>query len=141
MALFKALRGDSSRISTDTTPFHDGYAYLTTDDGGFYIDATTTNGNQRIRINPKAKVCSVTLSASGWSNKIQTVAVNGILADQTKQSVKLTLADRESMTAWVAGDVWCETPTIDNSLTFSCTSVPTTNITLYLELQEVEYAV
>ena len=34
MALLKALRGDSSRISTSNTPFHDGYAYLTTDDGG-----------------------------------------------------------------------------------------------------------
>ena len=53
MALLKALRGDSSRISTSNTPFHDGYAYLTTDDGGFYIDATTAKGNERIRVNPK----------------------------------------------------------------------------------------
>ena len=141
MALFKPLRGDSARISTDITPFHDGYAYLTTDDGGFYIDATTNSGNQRIRVNPKVQGRTITLSASGWSNHTQTIAVPGVLADQTKQSVKLTLADRESMTAWVAGDVWCETPTIDNSLTFSCTSVPSTNITLYLELQEVEHAV
>ena len=125
MALLKALRGDSSRISTSNTPFHDGYAYLTTDDGGFYIDATTAKGNERIRVNPKAKGRTVTLPVSGW----------------TKQSVKLALADRTSTAAWAAGDVWCEAPTTDNFLTFSCTSVPTSDITLSIELQEVEYAV
>ena len=128
MALLKALRGDSSRISTSNTPFHDGYAYLTTDDGGFYIDATTAKGNERIPV-------------SGWSSNAQTVSVPGVLADQTKQSVKLALADRTSTAAWAAGDVWCEAPTTDNFLTFSCTSVPTSDITLSIELQEVEYAV
>ena len=141
MALLKALRGDSSRISTSNTPFHDGYAYLTTDDGGFYIDATTAKGNERIRVNPKAKGRTVTLSVSGWSSNAQTVSVPGVLADQTKQSVKLALADRSSTAAWLAGDVWCEAPTTDNSLTFSCTSVPPSDITLSIELQEVEYAV
>ena len=71
MALLKALRGDSSRISTSNTPFHDGYAYLTTDDGGFYIDATTAKGNERIRVNPKAKGRTIALPVSGW---ISTVA-------------------------------------------------------------------
>ena len=33
MALFKILKGDSSRISTDVTPFHDGWAYFTPDAG------------------------------------------------------------------------------------------------------------
>ena len=141
MALLKALRGDSSRISTSNTPFHDGYAYLTTDDGGFYIYATTAKGNERIRVNPKAKGRTVTLPVSGWSSNAQTVSVPGVLADQTKQSVKLALADRTSTAAWAAGDVWCEAPTTDNFLTFSCTSVPTSDITLSIELQEVEYAV
>lgn len=50
MSLFKPLRGDSSRL--DSQPFHDGYAYLTTNDGNFYIDATDDEGNQkRIHIN------------------------------------------------------------------------------------------
>ena len=158
MALLKALRGDSSRISTSNTPFHDGYAYLTTDDGGFYIDATTAKGNERIRVNPKAKGRTIALPVSGWISTAadwtdessgtvvstsfqQTVSVPGVLADQTKQSVKLALADRTSTAAWAAGDVWCEAPTTDNSLTFSCTSVPPSDITLSIELQEVEYAV
>ena len=52
MSLFKILRGSSSRIGLSATPFHDGYAYFTPDDGGFYIDAEDDSGNQRrIRIN------------------------------------------------------------------------------------------
>ena len=52
MALFKIMRGDSSRISTDVTAFHDGYAYFTPDDGGFYIDAEYNGEQKRYRINP-----------------------------------------------------------------------------------------
>lgn len=56
MALFKTMRGPSSRISTDVTPFHDGYAYFTPDDGRFYIDAADSGVNKRICINPSRKV-------------------------------------------------------------------------------------
>lgn len=52
--LFKILRGPSTRVSKDKTEFHDGYAYFTPDDGGFYIDAedTDTGAQNRIRVNP-----------------------------------------------------------------------------------------
>lgn len=49
--LFKILRGNSSRISTDVTPWHDGYAYFTPDDGGFYIDALVGGQEERVQIN------------------------------------------------------------------------------------------
>ena len=52
--LFKILKGDSSRISTDVTPFHEGYAYVTANDGGFYIDMNNGTADERIRINPTA---------------------------------------------------------------------------------------
>lgn len=52
MALFKILKGDSSRIDMSVTPFHDGYAYFTPDDGGFYIDTLVNGEEKRIRINP-----------------------------------------------------------------------------------------
>lgn len=52
--LFKILKGDSSRISTDVTPFHEGYAYVTANDGGFYIDMNNGTTDERIRINPSA---------------------------------------------------------------------------------------
>lgn len=66
MSLFKVLRGDSDRISTDVTPFHDGYAYFTPDDGGFYIDATHNGEDRRIRINStgKTEIMSETEPAS-----------------------------------------------------------------------------
>ena len=54
MALFKPLLGDSSRISLDITPFHEGYVYFTTD-GFLYVDVNIgtqeSPNNQRIQIN------------------------------------------------------------------------------------------
>lgn len=52
MALFKILQGPSSRIGTDITPLHEGYAYFTPDTSGFYIDAQVNGELQRIQINP-----------------------------------------------------------------------------------------
>lgn len=45
MALFKVFRGTSRDLPS---VIHDGYAYLTTDDGKFYIDTS----DRRILINP-----------------------------------------------------------------------------------------
>ena len=78
--LFKILKGDSSRISMDKTAFHEGYAYFTPDDGGFYIDAKIGETNKRIRMNEKATSVNVTLAASSWTNKQQTVTISGITA-------------------------------------------------------------
>lgn len=81
MALFKILKGDSSRISTDVTPFHDGYAYLTSDDGSFYIDSADQNGNKRILINPKDRLFRGMLTAGGWSSGVQHLSIPGLTAD------------------------------------------------------------
>ena len=53
MALFKVLKGESDRISFEDTPFHEGYAYFTTDEtnGGFYIDANDGVSNKRYHVN------------------------------------------------------------------------------------------
>ena len=52
--LFKILHGDASRISTEITPFHEGYCYVT-HDGCMYIDmniGTKENpNNQRVKLN------------------------------------------------------------------------------------------
>jgi hypothetical protein len=54
--LFKILHGDSSNISLDTTPFHEGWCYVT-HDGYFYVDLNvgTKEGpnNQRLKLNAK----------------------------------------------------------------------------------------
>lgn len=82
MSLFKIFRGDSARISTETTPFHDGYAYFTANDGGFYIDADHGGKQERICINPKSRTVVTTLLASAWVNGRQTIAINGLGANQ-----------------------------------------------------------
>ena len=81
MALFKILKGDSSRIDLKTTPFHDGYAYFTPDDGGFYIDSEDDGVQKRIRINPPASgstAITATLFASGWVSNNQTLTIDGL---------------------------------------------------------------
>lgn len=52
--LFKILHGDDSRISTEITPFHEGYCYVT--HGGYiYVDINVgtveSPNNQRIKLN------------------------------------------------------------------------------------------
>lgn len=64
--LFKILHGDSSRVSLDVTPFHEGWAYVTYD-GYFYIDLNTGTeeqpNNQRLKLN--AGNCE-TLAGKTW---------------------------------------------------------------------------
>lgn len=87
MALFKILKGDSSRIDVTVTPFHDGYAYFTPDDGGFYIDSLENGEEKRIRVtSPSSGAESVavyaTLLASGWESSQQRIAVANLTANQ-----------------------------------------------------------
>ena len=46
--LFKILHGDASRISTDITPYHKGYCYVT-HNGDFYVDMN----DERVKLNAK----------------------------------------------------------------------------------------
>lgn len=84
--LFKILKGDSSRISLDITPFHDGWCYFTSDDGKLYIDSDDGGVQKRTCINPnsngKSKAVYVTLKSSAWNNKEQKVPVEGLTKDQ-----------------------------------------------------------
>lgn len=46
--LFKILHGDASRISTNITPYHEGYCYVT-HNGDFYVDMN----DGRVKLNAK----------------------------------------------------------------------------------------
>lgn len=105
MALFKILRGDSSRISTDITPFHDGYAYFTSDDGGFYIDSEQDGVQKRHRINPDTggTAISATLLSSAWENGRQIIPVDGTRIDSNGMiSLSQTASDAEIAAAKAA---------------------------------------
>ena len=69
MSLFKILKGDSSRISLEATPFHDGWCYFTDDDGRFYIDSAGEDGTEkRTEIGDFSKTSFVkTFTASSWT--------------------------------------------------------------------------
>ena len=56
--LFKILHGDKSRISTNITPYHEGYCYVT-HDGDFYVDMN----NERVKLNAQnaETLCGKTL--------------------------------------------------------------------------------
>lgn len=77
---------------------------------------------------------TATLSVSGWSNNSQTVTVNGVLSDANAQVVTVSPANKTSADAWGEGGVWCASQGT-NSLTFTCESVPSSNISLNIVLQ------
>lgn len=109
MALFKILKGDSSRIGTDVTEFHEGYAYFTPDDGGFYIDAVTGGENKRIKINPSGNNTSVNavLTVDGWNNNVQTVTVAGMTASKNGQVGIAQSATAAQVQAATNHYLWC----------------------------------
>ena len=130
MALFKILSGDSSRISTDITALHPGYAYFTPDDGSFYIDATVNSEDKRIKVGASKSV-NVLLLKRNWVDREQTVTVAGLKEDQNgtvalsqdctldeyeaarNASIMVTGQATNSLTFTVNGD----TPTIDIPIT------------------------
>lgn len=81
------------------------------------------------------KAVTITLSSGGWSFNTQTVTVNGILADETKQLIQVNPASA-SRTAYISAGIICSGQAA-NSLTFTCTTTPTSNLTVYVTYQEV----
>lgn len=79
---------------------------------------------------------TVTLPASGWgSSKTQTVTVSGVLADETKQLITPAPA-ASSQAAYYNAGIRC-TGQAANELTFTAETIPSTNLTVYVTVQEV----
>lgn len=87
------------------------------------------------KIPAKPKSVSVTLTTSGWSSNTQTVTVSGVKA--TGQNVRLSPVTKADADAWASAGCWC-TAQGANSLTFTCETVPTQDIELNVEMQEVQ---
>lgn len=107
--------------------------------GALVLSGDPTANNQAA---PKSYVDSlaatsttITLTASGWSSNAQTVTVNGVLA--TGQNVHLSPTSKADGDAWAAAGCWCTTQGSD-SLNFTCETVPTQDIELNVEMQEVQ---
>lgn len=77
----------------------------------------------------------VTLSASAWSNKQQTVTVAGVSANEGEQLITPTPA-AASQSAYYAAGIRA-TAQAANSITFTADTVPTSNLSVYVVVQEV----
>ena len=69
---------------------------------------------------------TVTLASASWSGNIQTVTVAGVTATN---NVVVSPSGRDSTEAWADGEVLCTSQGSD-TLTFTCTTVPTADITV-----------
>ena len=76
---------------------------------------------------------AITLTTSSWSNNTQTVTVSGVSATETAQLITPTPAIA-SQSAYYEAGIMC-TGQAANSLTFTCQTVPTSNLTVYVVIQ------
>lgn len=91
--------------------------------------------NKRYVDSKAPKSVAITLSASFWSNNAQTVMVSGVLADETKQLIQ-PMPAIASQDAYISAGIICSGQAAD-SLTFTCTTVPTEDISLFVVITEV----
>lgn len=76
---------------------------------------------------------TVPLTASGWSSNTQTVTVPGVSASETAQLIT-PMPKITSQSAYYEAGIMC-TNQGTNSLTFTCQTVPTSNLTVYVVIQ------
>lgn len=117
----------------------DRYLQLT---GGTLTGALTLNGEptEDLQAAPKQYVDAlkplartITLTTSGWSSNTQTVTVSGVSATETAQLITPTPAIA-SQSAYYEAGIMC-TGQAANRLTFTCQTVPTSNLTVYVVIQ------
>ncbi len=88
----------------------------------------TVNGNSLLGsgdlvISGGLTATTATLTSGGWSSNTQTVTVSGVTATN---NVIVSYAP-SSKDAWVNADIYCSAQGA-NSLTFTCTTEPTVNV-------------
>lgn len=98
-----------------------------------------SDGANKAYVDSKAPLppVPVTLTTSGWSSNTQTVTVSGVSATETAQLITPTPAIA-SQSAYYEAGIMC-TGQAANSLTFTCQTVPTSNLTVYVVIQPLSY--
>lgn len=76
---------------------------------------------------------SFTLTTSGWSSNTQTVTVPGVSASETAQLIT-PVPKNTAQSAYYEAGIMC-TGQAKNSLTFTCQTVPTRNLIVYVVIQ------
>lgn len=83
----------------------------------------------------KAKMVTVTLLSTDWTNNEQNVYVNGISTNETKQIIT-PVPKADNQTEYYSCGIVCSNQSYNN-LTFKADEVPTSNLTVYVVIQEV----
>jgi len=89
-----------------------------------------------LTIHAKPAVVSVTLTAAGWTDGVQTVRVAGVSADEAAQLVQPT-PTLASQNAYYEAGILCTSQAADDSLTFTAGTVPAEDLTVYVVIEEV----
>ena len=85
---------------------------------------------------PAIVLRTATLTTSGWSSNSQTVTVTGVVANNNAQAIDVSPLSKTDADNWAQAGVWC-TAQGANTLTFTCTEVPSANINVNVKIQEV----
>ena len=130
-----ALYVNGKKVAGIGLPGKSAYQYAV--DGGY---TGTEEEFQEVLANAGGKpmVHGVTLLASAWAGNSQTITVPGVLADETKQLIQ-PVPTIASQAAYLTAGILC-TGQAANNLTFTCQTVPTGNLNVYVVIQEVENA-
>ena len=97
----------------------------------------TDAANKQYVDDKSPKSLTVTLTSAGWSSNQQTVTVQGVLEDESKQAIQIAPKNKADADNWISGGLWC-TAQGANSLTFTCDTKPTQDIQLNIVLQEAQ---
>lgn len=104
--------------------------------GGYSVNfKTPAQVRADIGAAPKMIVRLVALPRTGWSSGAQTVAVEGVLADEAAQLIRPVPA-LDCQAAYMAAGILC-TGQGENSLTFTAQQQPAASLGVYVVIQEV----
>ena len=103
-------------------------------------NANKLGGKEASEYGSPTLIRTAALTVEEWTGEAapftQTVTVEGILADVTKQAI-LPAPDTASIEAWGAAGITC-TAQAENALTFSCTTLPDSEITVSIVILEAK---
>lgn len=133
----------NGKVVRESMNYDEGYATVSfydveNDDfvmiSGLLDPAYNADAANKAYVDSKAPTSvTVTLTTSGWSSNTQTVTVSGVVASETAQLITPTPAIA-SQSAYYEAGIMC-TGQAANSLTFTCQTVPTSNLTVYVVIQ------
>lgn len=92
-----------------------------------------------VELTENPKVTLATLYASNWLNNTQVVMIEGISADESQQAIHVNPLNNTENLETIADCNIIAISQNENTLTFSCETVPTKDVQFYIEWEDVNY--